>query len=541
MTRYSLWEEPWIPVARLTGPPATVSIRDALVEAPNLREVYDQSPLVMVSIHRLLMAIIYRVFRPASERDWVTLWRSRSFDAGRLDGYGAAWSDRFDLFHATHPFYQVPFISDEKVHPITALILEAASGNNPTLFDHGSAEGGAGLTPERAACHLLAHQLFALGGGVSKPFNRMDAPLTKGLVVEARGRDLFETLLLNLMPLHRWSTLTPDRGKDAPFWELDDTPEPERNGTLPMGPMHYLTWQSRQLHLKRDGDAGEVTGCQIRQRYCLPKNGMRTDPAKAYRPSKEEGWVPVKLDKQRASWQITHVLLEEAKSDQDPTRPVLVEWLAQASSFADEYGIDIPQEIGINITGLTTDPKKAAKVELWRREQWPLPAAYLEQPSLVGVLKNMLRRAQAAEGLLRRTGQTLAWALGERKDLSKAVEFLYTGKVKEGKIPPGLAALGQSFGFTSRFWPAIEGSFRQVMHDLPLAEPLDEVKERWRKAVQTAAVTAVQSVLESLVDTEGSFEVLSPIEHGFHVRLAGILQGDEEKGGAESDEDEETI
>lgn len=525
MTPYSLWDEPWIPVARKSGEPATLSLHSALTEAHNLREVYDPSPLVTVALHRLLLAVLYRVFRPRSTRDWAALWQAERFDPGRLEGYGAVWADRFDLFHATRPFYQVPLIADEKVHPISAMILEAASGNNPTLFDHGQAEGAAALPPDRAACHLLAHQLFAVGGGVSKPFNRMDGPLTKGLIIEARGRTLFETLLLNLMPLEFWRPLVPDLGADAPFWELDDPPEPSKEGTTPLGPMHYLTWQSRQLHLCGDAASGLVTGCQIRQRYCLPKDGERLDPGKAYRRNEQEGWLPFKVSKERSAWQFTHVLLQA--TDKDQASPYLTEWLATAKAVGEREDLAMPAQIGYCLSGLTNNATKAAKIELWRREQLPIPAAFLDRPGLVGDLADLLGQARRGESLLRRTAQSLVWALGERNQLPLAVGYMRTGKVAKGKLPDGIASLGESLGLVTRYWPALEAPFRQAMAALPGGD-FAAVREQWQRAVRSTASQAFRAVRESLLHADAPFEVLARIDHAFQAKLAGVFTTKEE-------------
>lgn len=532
MTRYCLWEKAWIPVIDRAGQPGMRSLRDALAEAHVLREVFDPSPLVTVAIHRLLQAVLYRVYRLVRDADWVALWRSARFDAQPLDEYAAATREQFDLQHPARPFYQVPFIKDEKTHPITALVLEAASGNNPTLFDHGTIDGAVGgMSLDRAACHLLAHQLFAVGGGVSKPFNRMDGPLTKGLVVAARGRNLFETLLLNLMPLQHWAQLVPDQGEDQPSWELPHPPEPVKEGTEPRGPMHYLTWQSRQLHLCTDPQTGLVTGCQIRQRYCLPKNGRRFDPGKAYRQSDEEGWLPFKVDKQRAAWQFTHVLLQAAEADL--ARPHLTAWLAAAQGLGQRYGLDVPAVIGLTVSGLTTDPKKAAKIDLWRREQLPIPARLLEHEELVGDLRELLEQARRVEAVLQRSGLALAWSLGERNKLTQAISYIWTAKA-DGKIPPASTDLARSLGLATRYWPALEGPFRTLLAELS-PDDFDPVRERWQQAIRRAAVLAFGAVRDSLLHAEAPYEVLTRIEQAFRGRLTASLAKREGEDDARTD------
>ncbi|HYG60829.1 MAG TPA: type I-E CRISPR-associated protein Cse1/CasA, partial [Symbiobacteriaceae bacterium] len=237
MSGFSLWTEPWVPVQTMEGKSDKVSLAHALGEAHALHGILDPSPLITVAVQRLLLAIIYRTHRLDRMGDWQTLWKAGRFNTAAIAAYGERWNEHFDLLHPTRPFYQVPFQPDEKVHTVAALVLEAASGNNPALFDHGRVEGTHGLPLDRAACYLLAHQLFAIGGGVSKPFNRMDAPLTKGFVVEVTGRSLFETLALNAMPMDQWRSLAPQTAQDRPFWEEARPPEPVKEGTVVHGPL----------------------------------------------------------------------------------------------------------------------------------------------------------------------------------------------------------------------------------------------------------------------------------------------------------------
>lgn len=527
MIRYCLWEEPWIPVLWPSGEPGRLSLRDVLLEAHRVREVVDASPLVTVAVHRLLIALVYRVYRIETVEDWVALWKAERLDPAPLDRYRERWHDRFHLFHPDYPFYQVPYIPDEKVHPISALVMEAASGNNPTLFDHGRVEGRDALPPHRATCHLLAHQLFALGGGVSKPFNRMDGPLAKGLVVEAVGRSLFETLLLNAMPLEKWERFTPASGGDAPFWEIDDPPEPVREGTLVRGPLHYLTWQSRQIHLCVDESSGEVTGCQIRQRYALPKDGLRVDPAKPYQTSEETGYAPFRLSKERAAWQYTHVLLQSAQTD--VAVPFLIEWLeeVQADRFRSRYQLALPPFIDLHVTGLSTDPQKAAKVELWRRERLPLPLALLERPDLLAEIDEMLGEARRVEGLLVRTARALIWATAERTAVGDAVSLIWTGRLSRDKDADLRKKLdmykgfAQSLGMVAYYWPALEGAFKRAVEDL-LHAPPEAVRQAWRKEIQDRARGAFRAARDSLLHTEASYEVLTRIGTAFHGKLARL-------------------
>jgi len=136
MCAYNLVHEPWIPCLREDGSAVELGLCDTLVSAHTLREIYDHSPLVTVALHRLLLAILHRVFGPPTFDGWVDLWNRASWEAAPLKRYFAQWEDRFDLFDSVHPFYQVAAMEDAQDHPSAALALELASGNNATLFDH---------------------------------------------------------------------------------------------------------------------------------------------------------------------------------------------------------------------------------------------------------------------------------------------------------------------------------------------------------------------------------------------------------------------
>ncbi len=78
---FNLVREPWIPCIGKSGETLTVSLQDALLNAHTLQEVYDESPLVTVALHRLLLTILHRVFGPKNSRTWHTLWQNKLWPA----------------------------------------------------------------------------------------------------------------------------------------------------------------------------------------------------------------------------------------------------------------------------------------------------------------------------------------------------------------------------------------------------------------------------------------------------------------------------
>lgn len=536
MTGYSLWTEPWIPVHALDGSVTKMSLPQVLTDAHTLRGVADPSPLITVALHRLLLALVYRTHRLHDMSDWQALWKAGRFDGAAVAAYGQGRADQFDLLHSTRPFYQVPFMPEEKVHPVAALALEAASGNNPALFDHGGVEGATELPLDRAACYLLAHQAFAVGGGVSKPFNRMDAPLTKGIIVEITGTSLFQTLLLNVMVREYWDRVTPQVGADKPFWEETDPPEPVKEGTVVCGPLHYLTWQSRRVHLVVDSDRRVVTGCQIAQRYCLPKDGSTVDPGKCYHEDEKKGWLPRRLQKERAAWRLTHVLLQPTADGSD--RLLVLSWLAALRQREKRLGsIQLPKSVSIAISGLTTDPKLAAKIELWRREEIGLPLAILDDPVLVRRVSYLMEDAGWVERLLWRSAEALVWALAERQHLQAALQYLHTGRTGQAKMPPSVGAVARSLDCTLRYWAAMEGPFRSALFQLP-EEQFETILSDWHGRLRQNAHSAFDAALTAQQGAGAPWEVLSLIKDAFERRIARIPTNREGESHDDDSDDE---
>jgi CRISPR system Cascade subunit CasA len=268
MNKFNLTEEPWIPCLMPDGTLKEFSLLETLAKAHEIREISDDSPLVVVSMHRLLLAILHRNFGPKTFEEWKTLWRKGFWDAEKLKTYFESdnCKNRFNLFDEERPFYQYPKVTkkgdaDSDKLPIETLMQEKATGANATLFDHSFKAKQTACSPAQAARYLVARHNFSLAGGVSYPFNLSNGVLVKGFSVLAIGKNLFETLALNLIVYHRDKPIPiqDDDGisLDKPFWEGETLPEAkerDKDGTVPLGYLDYLTWQSRRIKLLPEPD-----------------------------------------------------------------------------------------------------------------------------------------------------------------------------------------------------------------------------------------------------------------------------------------------
>jgi CRISPR system Cascade subunit CasA len=261
-TFFDLTHEGWLPCLDREGKPLhqLLGLREIFAQAHELRDINGDSPLVDAALYRLLLAILHRNFQNTVIKRWQELWDHQKFDMRTLDAYFDEWQDqkqRFFLYHPTHPFFQSPKAYGGGDHGqlfdkgVADLMQEVASGDKPTLFNHtiyhkDVDEGNFALSLPEAARLLIAIEAYKLPGtgaktdvGARASFET--APLVDGILFIARGRTLFETLMLNLLEITNGDPFL-QKITDCPCWERDD-PFAARN--IPDGYIDYLTWLSK--------------------------------------------------------------------------------------------------------------------------------------------------------------------------------------------------------------------------------------------------------------------------------------------------------
>ncbi len=111
---YNLIHKPWIPCLTLEDEVIELGLLGMLVQAHRLREIADPSPLVVIALHRLALAVLHRLFGPKTYSAWGELWEEGEWPGEPLAAYFEEWRDRFDLFHPEKPFFQA---DDDRVKP----------------------------------------------------------------------------------------------------------------------------------------------------------------------------------------------------------------------------------------------------------------------------------------------------------------------------------------------------------------------------------------------------------------------------------------
>jgi CRISPR system Cascade subunit CasA len=481
---FNLIDEPWLGAVDGTGTLKDYSLRDLLAQAHDLQSLYDDSPLVVAALLRMILALLHRVYDgPRNRREWQSIWAAGKFDTTRLDDYFEHWHDRFDLFDAEHPFYQTIHAAvDEQIKPISTLLPELATGNNATLFDHTTDASDIVLSPAAAARILIAAHSFGLAGPCNPQLKLYftDGTTARGMIFLAEGNSLFETLVLNLIeyPAERPVASGAD---DRPAWEMSDAYSPDRE--MPQGYLDYLTWQNRRLLLiPEGGDATIVVRTMaLTPGLKLDADVLAKDPMKHYRKDDKRGYISKRFSEDRALWRDSATLLRFSAADQQP--PAVLAWLALLAEGGRPV-LDEHYSLRCMALGMASDQ---AKVEFYRREHLPLPPAYLKEPQLVDLLTKALGAAENAASELWKASSTMA-----------AVLLAPDEDSERRANPDDVRDLRANMGTERRYWAGLEPLFRETMQALP--EQGIEAMRRWFDWLRDAAWSSFNEVSDGLGD-----------------------------------------
>lgn len=444
---FQLLDERWIPVESVDGAFYEVGLLEAFERAADLRRIVHASPLVTVSLYRLLFAVHHRAVPVTNDNEWIDLWDSAASHM-EVAPYLEQWRHRFDLFSETEPFWQVPDLSDElETMSWAKLAAELNDNNNKVLFDHTRTKDKRPLaTPAQVARLLVACQMLSVGAGNSPTGYNLNAVLATSLLVIPEGETLRDTLLANARV-----RLTKD---DLPIWEqpvpkaadiLDaNSQRPAR--TYPyVGLATRLTWLTRAIRILPPDDSGFVESLIFGagRRPEVP-DGYR-DPWVAYRVSKEGKWVPQRLDPARAIWRDLQAIAIKTDDDQRAVAPVL------ASLGAIKDGDrPFPESWTLLVGGQAADK---AKLEGWGQERWQLPDSALRSQQVREALS--LGTASAEEG-----GQRIGKIL-----FALARDVL----APDPQSNPDMAAvrtLASGFPTFDMYWSRLEVAFAHFLHRL---------------------------------------------------------------------------
>ncbi len=397
---YNLIDEPWLGCTGRDGSLRMVGLRELLLTAHELREIESQNPLTIAALLRVLLALIHRAVNgPKTASEWKALYAAKCFPEEIIIPYLQSVHDRFDLFSEPWPFYQCAGLTNldanKKPAPVSiaAIMLERASGNNKTVFDHTTDNTTLALTPAEAARSLITTQMFSLGGLNKKTTNWFDyqqsyfnASLVSGIFIALTGESLFETLMLNLLlpENHR----IPVNGDDSPIWERDERGTDKAR--TPRGYLDFLTCQCRHIRLVPEREGGKVTVSRLH----IAQGEVLTDaenPAFMRKKNNRTGlYYCPQLDPDRLVWRDSFSLFAfEQGIDHRPAAFRQAATMRREVLHASRY----------LCTAIALANDKANPLA-WRKESLPVPVALLKNKETVNILSMGMERAESVSRIL---------------------------------------------------------------------------------------------------------------------------------------------
>ncbi|WP_330982671.1 MULTISPECIES: type I-E CRISPR-associated protein Cse1/CasA [Enterobacterales] len=150
--RFSLIEEPWIPVVDV----GRVSLRQLFSE-PHLR-AFGGNAQQKIALMKLLQALCQSAVTLKDEQQWLAL-RPKGVSHAVL-AYLDKWQDRFWLY-GDRPFLQMPAIARAEIKPFGTVQPEVSTGNTTVLTERQSEKA---LSDADKALLLVVQMSLALGG-----------------------------------------------------------------------------------------------------------------------------------------------------------------------------------------------------------------------------------------------------------------------------------------------------------------------------------------------------------------------------------------
>lgn len=484
---FNLIDEKWVPCQRLDGSTGKYGLIDLLTKAHEIKMLVYDLPMEKVALIRVLLAILHRNFGPASQADWQQLWKENIFNGKKLKAYFNEWHHRFNLFDEKYPFYQTTEINTE-IRLIIACsfhlaVFHLSSGNNATLFDHHTEEDEIILSPAGAARLLINAQSFAFGF-----LSYRDGPSARGINFLVRGKNLFETLMMNMIiynkekPFHLL-------GDDLPAWERDNAFTPDRS--KPNGYLDYLTWQCRKVLLHVEDNGTFVNRIQVDNGLKLDVNGepYTKNPMMQYsKVENPEGgsapFRPLKFQEGKALWRDSTAILEINSSDTEA--PAVVRWISECRLNQ--------SMVRMNSIGISSGPA-IGKVNFYLEDLFAFPKKYLGNDTLVSKLKTSLEQAEEVRNKLWGAVNRMAEIMlspnadhdegrkADRKDKQQLIDHIF--------------AEGQ-------YWSQLETPFYKLLNDL--SEKDYQAMDEWQHVVRASVWHAFEFARDFIGDSPNALK-----------------------------------
>jgi CRISPR system Cascade subunit CasA len=337
---FNLCHEPWIFVLTKDYRMEMVNLSEALTRAHEFRYLAGETETQNIAVLRFLLAVLHSVFDRKNEagevgpidskkealRRWQALWKKGRFPEAPIKEYLSQWEDRFWLFDAEYPFYQVATITgtNNPAKKMNGALVE--SNNKIQLFSLRNGDLKNQLEYDEAARWLIYLQAFD-DTAAKNPSPKLCHLGNLGIVF-ARGNTLFETLMLNFVLLKNGKELFEE---PSPVWERDN-PYTQKLQQLqvPDNQAELFTLQCRRVRLQRTED--KITGYLESAGEYIDEESDFSEQMTYWKKTVEKNVEKIKPkmhDKTRQMWRDFSVLLPE---DNSAHKPGIVSWIGKLSN-----------------------------------------------------------------------------------------------------------------------------------------------------------------------------------------------------------------
>lgn len=482
-SRFNLIDEAWIPVRKHDGERLELGIRDTLLKAKEIAVIEDPSPLVTASLHRFLLAVLYRALEGPTDIDRAKDWFRSGLPGEKIEAYLERWRDRFWLFDETHPFGQNPNVPKNEIEPWTKLTAEHNATSNKVLFDHTDAKLPGARSFAECTRWLVSTMTFSLSGGRGY----FPSPSVNGLMCIPIGASLHETLCYSLIDQNRAVI----KG-DIPLWERHPEKLPVATPKrAPTGNADLFSWQARLILLEACPTGG-VAFVRFIAGLGHESTAPITDPMLAYTTDKEKGRLTLRFRENRGIWRDFDSLLPGAGGEAPLT-------IQHAIKLAGRDSCLLPKSI--LTLGLRYTPPNA-NVDFWRMEVFEFPSVLVNTKEIREDVRQLLLIAEDSQQALWRACKNFARDLlsrGERnpdgKDITRFVE----------QMPVSAA-----------YWSALEAAFHDVLRLYTAESDPDAIRQSWLKTVRQTLRDAWQRHAAS-VSTSDAWAIRALVRAEAHV------------------------
>lgn len=320
--KFNLLDEKWIRVRLPDNSIQEVSLTDVLINAHKYVDLAGETSTQDAAIFRLILSIPLTVFyrvdvggKESSLTDsdeaiirWQELWDRGSFPEKPIKDYAAEWHEKFWLIHPEEPFWQAStaeakknFNSKAETAKLNGEVYQSGNNKSTRILLSRTTDSANSLSYPEAARWLI--NLQSWDDNAVKPTTGVGWLAQIGYI-QAMGRNLFETIMLNLTMLkdgqELWST-------PIPWWEKTSRVAPKTKDVVANNFVDILTQPSRNLLLFDEGTM--ITGYQYKYRgggYSFQTENNFSEQMTLWKTSDEKNgpikYKPAKHDPAKSLW-----------------------------------------------------------------------------------------------------------------------------------------------------------------------------------------------------------------------------------------------